>query len=160
MSSTHSFAPSNTFVQHLSIHHLLKSQAQRMPDAIAIAALGRKPLTYGRLLCQIDDVVKTLNAAGVGRNDCVALVLPNGPEIAVAFLTIAAAATCAPLNPAYTANEFNFYLSDLNAKALIVQSGIDSPAIAVAQKRGIPILKASPVLQEAGNFTLTTDYLG
>ncbi|MCK7493748.1 MAG: hypothetical protein MZW92_22255, partial [Comamonadaceae bacterium] len=29
--------------------------------------------------------------------------------------------TSAPLNPAYRADEFEFYLSDLNAKALIVE---------------------------------------
>jgi len=143
--------------EELCIHHFLKSNAQRIPGAIAIAAPGRKALTYSRLLIEIDKAVKTLNAAGIGRNDRVAVVLPNGPEMAVAFLSIAAAATCAPLNPAYTASEFDFYISDLNAKALIVQSDIDSPAIAVAQKHGIPILKASPVLQEAGIFTLTTE---
>ena len=131
--------------------------AQRIPGAIAIAAPGRKPLTYSRLLIEVDRAVKTLNAAGIGRNDRVAVVLPNGPEMAVAFLSIATAATCAPLNPAYTASEFDFYISDLNAKALIVQSDIDSPAIAVAQKHGIPILKTSTVLEEAGIFTLTTE---
>jgi acyl-coenzyme A synthetase/AMP-(fatty) acid ligase len=60
------------------------------------------------------------NAQGVGRNDRVAIVLDNGPEMAVAFLCIAAGATAAPLNPAYRADEFEFYLSDLNARLLIV----------------------------------------
>ncbi len=152
-----SFTSSNTLGQYLSIHHLLKAQAEQRSEAIAIAAPGRKPLTYSRLLRQIDDAVKTLNSAGIGPNDRVAVVLPNGPEMAVAFLATTAAATCAPLNPAFGPNEFDFYLEDLNAKALIVQSGIDSPAIAVAQKRGIPILKASPASQEAGVFTLRTE---
>ena len=62
------------------------------------------------------------------------LVLPNGPVMAAAFLAVAAGATSAPLNPAYRANEFDFYLSDLNTKVLMVQLGIDPPAIAVAQK--------------------------
>ena len=68
-------------------------------------APGRAPLTYGRLYRHIDDVVQTLHAMGVGRHDRVALVLPNGPEMAVAFLAVAGA-TCAPLNPAYSADEF------------------------------------------------------
>jgi amino acid adenylation domain-containing protein len=104
----------------------------------------------------IDDVVKTLPAIGVGRNDRVALVLPNGPEMAVAFLAVAAGATSAPLNPAYQAQEFDFYLSSLNAKVLITQSRMDSPARVAAQARGIPILDLSPVFEaEAGIFTLT-----
>ncbi len=126
---------------------MLETWAERSPEAIAIVAPGRSPLTYGRFHTQVEYVVKRLNASGVGRNDRVATVLPNGPEMAVAFLGVAAGTTCAPLNPAYHASEFDFYLSDLNAKALIVQSGIDSPAIAVAQKRGIPVIELSPVLE-------------
>ena len=130
--------------QHLCIHHLLQDQAQHTPDALAILAPGRAPLTYGRLHRHVDDVVQTLHAMGLGRNDRVALVLPNGPEMAVAFLAVAAGATCAPLNPAYSANEFDFYLADLHAQALIVQAGMDSPARAVAQAHGLQIIELSP----------------
>ena len=93
---------------------------------------------------------------GLGRNDRVALVLPQGPEMAMAFLAVAAGATCAPLNPAYRANEFDFFLADLHAQALMIQSGMDSPARAIAQARGLPIIELSPVYEaEAGSFTLT-----
>ncbi len=140
------------------IHHLVAAQAKRTPDAIAIAAPKRAPLTYGGLRTHIADTVKTLNAMGVGRNDRVATVLPNGPEMAVAFLAVASGATSAPLNPAYGTNEFDFYLSDLNAKALIIPSGMNSPARTVAQARGIPIIELSPMFEaEAGVFTLMGD---
>src|SRR5262245_446962 len=95
--------------QHLCIHRLLEAHAARASDAMAILAPGRAPLTYGRLRVHIDDVVQRLRAMGLGRNDRVALVLSNGPEAAVAFLAVAAAMTCAPFNPAYSANEFDFY---------------------------------------------------
>jgi acyl-CoA synthetase (AMP-forming)/AMP-acid ligase II/acyl carrier protein len=96
-----------------------------------------------------------LNQFGVGRNDRVAIVLPNGPEMAVAFLSVAAAATGAPLNPNYRASEYEFYLSDLNVKALIVQSGIDTPAADVAQGLEIAVIELSPLLDaEAGIFAL------
>jgi hypothetical protein len=58
---------------------------------------------------------------GIGRNDRVAIVLPNGPEMATCFMACASGVASAPLNPAYRADEFEFYLSDLNAKALIVE---------------------------------------
>ena len=139
----------------LCIHDLIEVQGQQTPDAVAVAAPGRLPLTYGRLRCRIENMVKQLNGMGVGRNDRVAIVLPNGPEMAVAFLAVASAATTAPLNPAYRASEFEFYLSDLNAKALIVQAGIDSAASAVAQKLHVPVIPLSPRLEEeAGIFTL------
>ena len=58
--------------------HLLVEQAERTPDAPAILAPGRAPLTYGRLWQHIDDVVQALRAMGIGRQDRVVLMLPNG----------------------------------------------------------------------------------
>lgn len=137
------------------LYSLLQGRGQQHPRAIALEAPGRAALSYGRLLRQLEEVAQQLNEFGVGRLDRVALVLPNGPEMAVAFLSVASAATCAPLNPAYRANEFEFYLADLQAKALILPAGADSAARAVAQARQIPVLELSPVQEaEAGIFTL------
>ena len=90
-------------------------------EATAIAAEGARPLTYAELRALMDRTVARLNELGVGRGDRVAIVLPNGPEMATAFLAVAAAATSAPLNPAYRQDEFEFYMDDLGAKALIVE---------------------------------------
>ncbi len=138
-----------------SIYQLLKMQAEKNPEAIAITAPERSPLTYGRLLKRVEHTVDTLRACGVKRNDRVAIVLPNGPEMAVAFAAVAAGATCAPLNPSYRTNEFDFYLSDLKARALIVGSEMDSPAREVAQRCNIPIIELTSTCKaEAGVFEL------
>src|SRR5262245_51747700 len=140
----------------LCIHDLIELHGKQTPEAVAIVSPGRVPLTYGRLRCHIDNVVKQLRAIGIGRSDRVAIVLANGPEMAVTFLAVATGATAAPLNPAYRASEFEFYLSDLNAKAVIVQAENDSPAKAAAQKQCIPIIELSSSLEEpAGLFTLS-----
>ncbi|WP_155968552.1 alpha/beta fold hydrolase [Kamptonema formosum] len=137
------------------LYQMLETQAEKNPNAIAITAPGREPLTYGNLCDSIQNIVAGLNAIGVGRNDRVAVALANGPEMAAAFLGIASGATCAPLNPAYRTSEFDFYLSNLNAKALIIQSGVAEPAAEVARKRGIPIIELSPVQEaQAGIFSL------
>lgn len=138
---------------HSTVHTLVSDSAERAPDAIAIAAPRRPPLTYRRLSGHIENTVSTLNTMGIGRNDRVAIVLPNGPEMAVTFLAVASGATCAPLNPNYRFKEFDFFLSDLKVKTLIIQSGIDSPAISVAEKKRISLIELSP-LSEAGIFTL------
>jgi oxalate---CoA ligase len=124
-------------------------------DAPAIAAPGRPTLTYGGLRRQVQMTVARLNQLGIGRNDRVAIVLPNGPEMASAFASIGAGATTAPLNPAYQAKEFEFYLSDLGAKALLVARGSSSAAIQVAQGLGIACLElvADPQ-QPAGQFDI------
>jgi non-ribosomal peptide synthetase component F len=106
----------------LTIHQLLRSNVDAAGDCVAIMAAGRRSLTYAELNCQLTRVAAALNSMGLGRGDRVAIVLPNGPEMAVAFLAVASVATCAPLNPGYRAEEYDFYLRDLNATALIVQS--------------------------------------
>ncbi len=139
----------------LTIQRLIEIHATEQPDAIAIAAPGRSPLTYGKLYAQVKWTVEKLNAMGVGRNDRVAIVLPNGPEMAVTFLAVASTAASAPLNPAYRTNDYDFYLTDLDAKALITMSGFDTPAIGVAQQHGIPIIQLTPMVDaEAGLFSL------
>ena len=82
-------------------------------DDPAIGAPGRSPLTHGGLRMLAERTTADLNRMGIGRNDRVAIVLPNGPEMAAAFLAIACGATTAPLNTAYRREEFAFYLSDL-----------------------------------------------
>ena len=155
MSHVDSITVETRYPESSCLERVLRSWADQTPDAIAIAAPGRAPLTYSRLRSQLDHVIGTLNSIGIGRNDRVAMVLPDGPEAAVAFLGVAAAATCAPINPQYRASEFVSHLSNLNAKGLIVQSATDSPAMAVAQKHGIAVIKLSRVLEaEAGVFTL------
>jgi acyl-CoA synthetase (AMP-forming)/AMP-acid ligase II len=91
----------------------------------------------------------------VGANDCVAIELPNGPEMAVAFLAVASAAVCAPLNPACRFQECEFLLSNLGATRLMILSGTDTAAAAVARRRSIPVLELSPLSQAAaGIFSL------
>ena len=107
---------------------------------VALAAPGRPPLNYAGLRRQASATAAALSALGIEHSDRVAIVLPDGPEMASAFLCVAAAATTAPLNPAYREPEFEFYLSDLKAKALIVEHDSSSPAVAVAKAHGLRIV--------------------
>jgi acyl-CoA synthetase (AMP-forming)/AMP-acid ligase II len=124
-------------------------------DAPAILAPDRPPLTHGALRKHVERTVAALNGLGIGRNDRVAIVLPNGPEMATAFLGVAAGASTAPLNPAYRTPEFEFYLSDLGAKALLVERGSDSDAVQVAERLGIDVLEiGTDNAAPAGSFTI------
>ncbi len=143
---------------HESIGRLLECSAGENRDQIAFEAPGRRALSYSALWRQAEYTVRSLNAFGIGRNHRVALVLRNGPELAAAFLGVACASTCAPLNPAYGREEFDYYLSDLEACALVIEHGIPSLAREAAGARGIRIVELSPVPDaEAGVFTLTGD---
>ena len=128
---------------------------------VAIAASGAAPLTYAGLRELVGETIAALNALGIGRGDRVAIVLPNGPEMATAFLAVASAATSAPLNPTYRADEFEFYLGDLGAKALVIEAGGASPALAAANELGIAVLTLTPDRERgAGGFRLSGETLG
>ncbi len=144
--------------EELTIDQILRRRTAQTPNAIAVASPERKPLTYRGLIDQVDYVADFLAISGLTHKDCVAIVLPNGAEMAVAFLGVSYGAISTPLNPGYREAEFDFYLAELNARALIVQSGSDSPAITVAQKRNIPVIDLSPVVDGiAGLFHLRAE---
>jgi acyl-CoA synthetase (AMP-forming)/AMP-acid ligase II len=132
---------------------ILRDLLSKAPEREAIAAPGRLSLAYAGFGALVDRSVSSLNAAGLNRNDKVAIVLPNGPEMATCFVACASALTAAPLNPAYREDEFHFYMDDLKVRALIVEQGSTSPAISAAQRLGTPVLTLVPG-KRAGEFTL------
>jgi acyl-CoA synthetase (AMP-forming)/AMP-acid ligase II len=135
-----------------TLFELLSNGAENAP---ALSAPGRKPLSYGALRSLIVATREQLNGLGVGRNDRVAIVVDNGPEMAACFAACACAVTSAPLNAAYRADEFRFYLEDLKAAALIVSQGSTSPAIEVAQQLGVRVIDLIAQTDAgAGAFTL------
>ncbi|MCC6710326.1 MAG: AMP-binding protein [Gammaproteobacteria bacterium] len=123
--------------------------------APALGAPGREALSHGALRTHLSHIGEELARAGIGADDRVAIVLPNGPAMASCFVAVAAATTAAPLNPAYRDAEFQFYLDDLAPKAMILAAGDQGPARDVAQRAGIRIieLEEDPATS-AGLFTL------
>ncbi len=139
---------------HPSIVALLEAGPAEAP-AIG-APQGVKSLLYRDLQALARRTVETLNSAGIGRGDRVAIVLHNGPEMASSFLCIAAGAATAPLNPGYREKDLEFYLGDLQPKALVLEAGVDSPARATAKKMSIPVLElTADRARGAGWFTLS-----
>jgi acyl-CoA synthetase (AMP-forming)/AMP-acid ligase II len=123
--------------------------------ATAVGAPESAPLSWRGLRDLASRTIDDLNAIGIGRGDRVAIVLRNGPEMATAFVCLAAGMATAPLNPGYREDEFDFYLGDLQPKALVVESGVDSPARKVAARLSIPVVELHPEPKHgAGSFRL------
>ena len=108
-------------------------------DAPALGAPDRSAVTYGELRAIIDEVGSLLRQAGVARTDRVGIVVRNGPEMAAAFLAVSCHAVAAPLNPAYRADDFRFYLADLDARLVVVDGQLASPVRDVAMEMGVQI---------------------
>ncbi len=130
--------------------------AQHHPGNPALLSPSKKSISYEQLAEQLRAAALRLNQFGLRRNDRVAVVLPNGPEMAVAYLAVSAVCTCAPLNPAYSADEMEFYLTDLSARALVLPAGQASPARIVATRLGIPLIELDADPQRSGLFALAS----
>ncbi len=134
---------------------LLRPGAARAP---ALLAPGRPTLDHDGLRARVAATLPRLNDLGIGRGDALAIVLANGPATAGLFLAVATGAIAAPLNPTYKAEELEFYLGDLEARALVLAPGDDGPARAIASRRGIPVIELVETAgSPAGDFELRGD---
>jgi acyl-CoA synthetase (AMP-forming)/AMP-acid ligase II len=107
----------------------------------ALRIPGGMTLSYAALRDLSNELAARLVAEGVGPGDRVAASYLNGLEIVVALFGVAAArAGYAPLNSAYTEDEFRFYLEDIGPKLLLLKPRDVPPARAAAATLGIPVL--------------------
>ncbi len=110
-----------------SVWSLLAGSARQHANRPAMLAPGREPLTYVDLAAHVARTARHLRHSGFDTRSRIAVVLPNGPEMATAFAALASCGVCAPLNPAFTRADFEFYLPDLRANALLVDETASWP---------------------------------
>jgi amino acid adenylation domain-containing protein len=127
----------------LSLEDLLAWHGLMVPGRKAILAPECVPVTYGTLWARTNETVRRLRSLGIGRGDRVAVVLPDGPETAVAMIAVATGAVCVPLNPNFTSDEWQLYFGDLRIAALLTRVDVDSPSRGVAHALGIPVIDLS-----------------
>ena len=107
------------------------------PKQAAIRVPGGPDITYSSLATQVAELAAELKKFGIRRGDRVASSLPNSAEGIITFLASATAGVAAPLNPAYKADEFQFYLEDTTAQMLITSAeGGDTEAS--VRPEGVP----------------------
>ena len=139
------------------LHQMISSEDDQRPQAPAILSPGKEALSYRELSRQLASTALKLTRLGIRPGDRLAVVLPNGPEMATAFLAISAVCTCAPLNPAYRVDEFKASLEELQIKALVTCPGSEAPARQAAAALGIPIITLEADGRSAGIFSLACD---
>ena len=95
------------------------------PDSTGPALLTVEGATIDHpgLRAEVERLAAGLRGWGLGPNDRIAIVLPNGPEMALTLLAAMSVGCAAPLNPNYREEEFRFYLEDLRAAALVSYEG-------------------------------------
>ncbi|KAL9412262.1 hypothetical protein AB3S75_045812 [Citrus x aurantiifolia] len=127
---------------------LLNQVTDQFSSKRALSVSGKFDLTYSRIHELVERAASRLVAAGINAGDVVALTFPNTVEFVIMFLAvIRARATAAPLNAAYTPDEFEFYLSDSESKLLLTPAEGNAAAQAAASK--LNISHATATLQDA-----------
>ncbi len=121
-------------------------------DHPALVSPDGPTLTYHSLRTQVARLMGQLKSFGIHREDRVAIVLPNGLEVIASFLAVTGVATAAPLNAAYKPDEFEFYLDDTNAKAVITGPDAGQEAVDAAPKGSIHIVVT---MDDAGEINFT-----
>ncbi|RME73122.1 MAG: AMP-dependent synthetase [Verrucomicrobia bacterium] len=121
-----------------TIPALLRRRANASAAQPALGDIDSARLDYARLHGDVTTAAAALRSLGVAPEDRVAMVLPNGPDAALAFLGVSSCATAAPLNPGYSEEEFAFYLKDLEARLVIVDADAAPAAVRAAASLGIP----------------------
>ena len=120
-------------------------------DSIIIP--GAEAITYGGFSDEVERIAGLLAGNGLERGKAVSIVLGNGLEFMVTFLAVArAGAIAAPLNSAYTVDEFKFFMEDADAQLVIVSEDSDA-AIQAAGDLGIPVATISG--NRIGQLTLS-----
>ncbi|KAG6551985.1 hypothetical protein Mapa_006291 [Marchantia paleacea] len=104
-----------------TVHSLLSKAADEHGDNPALIVPNVSSLTHSELHSAIEKTAVALRRAGVKPGDLVSLAFPNTLEFVVVFLaTTRVRAIAAPLNSAYTEDEFVFYMEDAESKLLLV----------------------------------------
>ncbi|PPE01835.1 hypothetical protein GOBAR_DD01102 [Gossypium barbadense] len=144
-------------METVTLTGLLHKAAAELPTRRALSVSGKFDLTHAQLQHIIDHAASLLIASGIHPGDVVALTFPNTVELVIMFLAvIRCRATAAPLNSAYTAEEFEFYLSDSESKLLLIPAEGIKPAEAAASKLNIPLVSAA-LQDENSKITLSSN---
>ena len=94
------------------VSRLLERRAAESPDR-PVVHFEQRSLTYAEIAESAGAVATALAGLGIGRNDRVGLMLPNGePFLTVYFALGKLGATAVPINPEYRGYMLEYVLAD------------------------------------------------
>ncbi|KFA88774.1 peptide synthetase [Archangium violaceum Cb vi76] len=110
------------FPAELCLHELVRQQAARTPEALAVVA-GDVRLTYRELESRAHQLALHLRALGVGPEVRVGLCVERSADMVVGVLGILeAGGAYVPLDPAYPRERLGFLLEDARSPVIVTQS--------------------------------------
>jgi cyclohexanecarboxylate-CoA ligase len=123
----------------------LQRWMRQTPDAIAIAATDRAPVSFGAALDQAERLAAALAALGIRRGDVIAVQLPSTPEFIIIYYAIARlGAVLTTLHMAYGVAEVEPILRHARARAVFcgaVSDRSDPPVVFTELGQRLPNLR-------------------
>ena len=156
----------NGYWQDRTINDEIDACLAQCPDKLALAAVSvasgqTRRFTYRQLVTLADRIAVGLTRLGVGRNDVVAMQLPNCWQFTALYLACSRiGAVLNPLMHIFRERELRFMLAHSDAKVLIVPKvfrGFDHETMAQSLQADLPGLRQVVVVD--GNGTNDFDAL-
>jgi acyl-CoA synthetase (AMP-forming)/AMP-acid ligase II/acyl carrier protein len=142
-------------VNNHDLNALLIRSCELFADRSAIQCPGQDTLSYAALHGQLRVTRSRFKALGIGTDDRIAVILPQGPENAVLCLAAMSYACCVPFNPDSKESHLADAFTRLGIHFLVTASGMDQAgrhAASAAGVRTIDLVRTADGL--AGEFVL------
>jgi long-chain acyl-CoA synthetase len=102
-----------------TLGNVLAHTAQKFPDHTALLFYGNK-ISYGNLDRLVNRFAQALAGLGIRKGDRVAIMLPNIPQMVIAYYgALRSGAVAVPTNPLYHEHELEVQLNDSGAETLV-----------------------------------------
>jgi len=129
--------PGTLVYPHIPIDHLLSNTAKAFPENSALI-FGGMSITYQELDRLVDRCAQGLFTLGIRKGDRVALLLPNCPQMVIAFYSVfRLGAIAVPLNPQYQERELAYQIENSGAETLIALDMLYPPVSAVLDRTNL-----------------------
>lgn len=113
--------------------------AQESPDKFALAAPDGREWTRGELLADVNRISHGLRSLGLGRGDCVAVVMENCAEMFELQLSITQLGMyLTPINHHLTGPEIAYIIGDSGAKVFVGSERFASACTEAANEAAVP----------------------
>ena len=110
-------------MQKYTLKAMIDHSCKLYADRPALANVDQKPITYGELRSQIDELISMMKDSGISKGDRVALLSQNMPAWGMAYLAITSmGAVVVPILVDFHVSEILHILSHSEAKMVFVSS--------------------------------------
>ncbi len=139
-----------------TLPELVAFHAARQPSAPAMRALTGEEISYGALASQLAESRTSLRRLGIGPQDRVAVLMPDGPLAAACMLALVSSAVFSPVNPQTPEPAAIDMVRRLAPAAIAVLPGAgEEAARAIARAVDLPAIRVVP--DSANPFRLSFD---